>query len=45
MGLDWAVVALYFALIAGVAWWSARHQETSKDYFLASRNVGWLVTG
>ncbi|MBM4040986.1 MAG: hypothetical protein FJ290_21000 [Planctomycetes bacterium] len=45
VGLDWLAIGLYFALIAGVAWWSARRQETSSDYFLASRNIGWFVIG
>lgn len=44
-GWDWLVIGLYFAGIAAVAWWSSRHQETSKDYFLASRNIGWFIIG
>ncbi len=44
--LDWAVVALYFALLAGVAAWVLRQrQETSEDYFLAGRHAGWFVIG
>ncbi|MBM4032691.1 MAG: sodium/solute symporter [Planctomycetes bacterium] len=45
VGLDWAVIAAYFAGIAAVGWWSSRHQESSADYFLASRNAGWFIIG
>ena len=44
-GLDWAVIAAYFLLLIFVIWLSARKQETSADYFLAGRNVGWFVIG
>lgn len=43
--LDWAVVSLYFALIVAIVWRSARHQNTSADYFLAGRHVSWFVVG
>lgn len=47
--LDWAMIALYFCLIFGVAWWvSVRKSDThesSAGYFLAGRNVGWFVVG
>ncbi|MDZ7363528.1 MAG: sodium:solute symporter [candidate division KSB1 bacterium] len=46
--LDWSFVALYFAVIFGVAWYSARGKatrETSSGYFLAGRNIGWFVIG
>jgi len=47
-GLDWGLIALYFLGVFGVAFWSARREETrdtSKGYFLAGRNVGWFVVG
>ena len=47
-GLDWAVVALYFGAVFGVAIWATRREETretSEGYFLAGRNVGWFVVG
>src|SRR3972149_1454349 len=35
-GIDWAVIALYFCILGGVAWWVVRHrQDTAADYFLA----------
>lgn len=43
--LDWLIVGLYFVLIIGIVWWSSRKQDTSADYFLAGRNVGWFAIG
>ena len=44
--LDWIVIALYFALIAGISWWSMRQKkESASEYFLAGRNIGWFVIG
>lgn len=42
---DWLIVALYFLGMVGVAWWSSRKQDTSTDYFLAGRNIGWFLIG
>ena len=46
---DWFVIALYFMLVFGVAFWATRREkatrETSTGYFLAGRNVGWFVIG
>jgi SSS family solute:Na+ symporter len=44
--LDWIVIGAYFALLFGVAWWVIRkNKDTSDDYFLAGRNLGWFVIG
>jgi len=44
--LDWLIVGLYFLIIIGVAWWVIkRRQDTSTDYFLAGRHLGWFVVG
>ena len=44
--LDWLVVAGYFMVLLGIAWWVIRQrQETTTDYFLAGRHVGWFVIG
>ncbi len=44
--LDWIVLLLYFSVILGLAWWVIRQrQETSSDYFLAGRHLGWFVIG
>jgi len=44
--LDWIVVAAYFVVLLGIAWWVMRQKtESSADYFLAGRHVGWFVVG
>lgn len=44
--LDWAVIGLYFTVLAGVAVWViTRKQDNTEDYFLAGRNLGWFVVG
>ncbi len=44
--LDWIVIAAYFGLLLAVAWWVvAQKSDTSEDYFLAGRNMGWFVVG
>lgn len=46
--LDWLVVAAYFLVVFGVAFWAARGDITSRTsagYFLAGRNVGWFIIG
>jgi SSS family solute:Na+ symporter len=43
---DWIVIALYFAVIGGVAWYAIRQDsDTTDDYFLAGRNLGWFIVG
>jgi solute:Na+ symporter, SSS family len=44
--LDWVVIATYFAIVLGIAWWVIRrNKDTADDYFLAGRNLGWWVVG
>jgi len=44
--IDWVVIALYFILILGIAWWVIRQgNNTSEEFFLAGRNLGWFVIG
>lgn len=44
--LDWLVIAGYFVIILGVAWWVIKKREdTSADYFLAGRHLGWFIVG
>jgi len=44
--IDWLVVAAYFLVILGLAWWVIKQQEeTTEDYFLAGRHLGWLIVG
>jgi SSS family solute:Na+ symporter len=43
---DIAIVVFYMMLVLGVGFYYAqRRQETSTDYFLAGRNVGWFAIG
>lgn len=44
--LDWIIILLYFTIILGIAWWVIKKgQNTSDEYFLAGRNLGWFVIG
>ncbi|MDX1419958.1 MAG: sodium:solute symporter [Rubricoccaceae bacterium] len=48
--LDWITIALYFGVVFAVAVGATLRErrgrdETSADYFLAGRNVGWFVVG
>lgn len=44
--IDWSVVILYFLVIAGISAWSMKKKkDSSQEYFLANRNVGWFVIG
>jgi SSS family solute:Na+ symporter len=44
--VDWLVVAGYFSIILGLAWWVIRKQKkTSDEYFLAGRHLGWFIVG
>jgi SSS family solute:Na+ symporter len=43
---DWIVVAAYFAVVLGLAWWVIlQSKNTAADYFLAGRHLGWFVIG
>ena len=44
--LDWLIILAYFALLLGLTWWVIRrNKDTTDDYFLAGRNLGWLIVG
>jgi len=44
--IDWLVVLGYFVLLAGLTLWvMKRNKDTADDYFLASRNLGWIIVG
>lgn len=44
--IDWIEILIYFALIAGIAWWSTKKKKASaEDYFLAGRHLGWFLIG
>src|SRR5436853_6359290 len=45
-GIDWFVIAIYFSIQLGVAWWVVKKgKDSAADYFLAGRNLGWWVIG
>lgn len=43
--LDWIIVSLYFTLLALIAYYSSKNQNSTKDYFLAGRHTAWFVVG
>ncbi len=44
--LDWAVIIGYFLLLFALARWVIRKSKnTSDDYFLAGRGLGWFIVG
>lgn len=43
--LDWAIIAAYFLILLGIVYWTSRRNESTDDYFLAGRNVGWFAIG
>ena len=42
---DWIVIVGYFAVLLTFVFLSTRKQESSTDYFLAGRNVGFFAIG
>jgi len=43
---DWLVIAAYFGILLGLAWWVIlKSKNTTDDYFLAGRNLGWFIVG
>jgi len=44
--LDWLVILAYFATLLALTWWViTKNKDTADDYFLAGRNLGWLIIG
>jgi SSS family solute:Na+ symporter len=44
--VDLLVIAAYFLVLSGIAYWAAKKEKNvSSDFFLASRDVGWLAVG
>jgi SSS family solute:Na+ symporter len=46
--VDWLLIAAYFVIVFGIAWWAylkERKSQNSTEYFLAGRNLGWWVIG
>lgn len=44
--VDWLIIAGYFALLLGVAWWViSRQKDNATDFFLAGRHLPWFLVG
>lgn len=46
--VDWLIILGYFVLVFGIAWWAylkEKRSQTTTEYFLAGRNLGWWVIG
>jgi len=44
--IDLLIVFLYFMVLFAIVWWVIKQkQETSTDYFLAGRHLGWFIIG
>jgi SSS family solute:Na+ symporter len=43
--LDNAIIVLYFVIVFAIGLYHSRRERTSKDYFLAGSNVGWVAIG
>lgn len=42
--IDWTVIGGYFAALLGLTWYSVlKNRNTTDDYFLAGRNLGWFI--
>lgn len=44
-GLDYVVLGLYLAVVAGIGIWAGRGQKSTEDYFLGSRRIPWWAAG
>lgn len=44
--IDFGVILAYFAITVGLGIWASRRRgDSSANYFLAGRNVGWIAIG
>ncbi|HEX4915469.1 MAG TPA: hypothetical protein VFV51_16040, partial [Vicinamibacterales bacterium] len=43
--LDWAIIALYLAVMAAIGFHFSRRQKNLDQYLLAERSMGWLPVG
>jgi SSS family solute:Na+ symporter len=45
-GIDWAIILIYFVGLFALNWrLLAKRRDTADDYFLAGRNLGWMIVG
>lgn len=46
--VDWLIIFGYFILVFGIGWWAylkEKQSQTTSEYFLAGRNLGWWIIG
>jgi len=46
--VDWFIILGYFLIVFGIAWWAylkEKRSQTTTEYFLAGRNLGWWIIG
>jgi len=43
--VDFAVIALYMALMLGIGFYAARFNRGASDYFKGGNRIPWLVAG
>ena len=43
--IDIAIIVLYFIIILGIGFYFSRQKNSTDEYFLANRNIGWFVIG
>jgi SSS family solute:Na+ symporter len=44
--IDWLMILAYFLLLVWLTWWATRKgEDTADDYFLAGRDLGWVIVG
>src|SRR5258706_16388727 len=43
--VDLVIIGVYFGIVFGIGFYFSKKERTSEDYFLASRNIGWVAIG
>ena len=43
--IDWIIIAVYAVSTIVLGWWFGRKQETTKEYFVGSGNMNWMLIG
>src|SRR5262245_52460542 len=44
-GADYALIALYFAIVVFVGWYSSKKNQSTDDYFKGGGKIPWLLAG
>lgn len=43
--VDWIIITIYAISTIALGWWFGRKQETTKEYFVGSGNMNWMLIG